>query len=365
MRVRGTCHAYFAVDLGFGVDLARAERLIASEQLRQTFKRPRRAPEAAQLRRHSLRLAQSGFPLEVGGWKTDGAVEVVVWEFAAATIDYRIPIDAELGELVALADLLWDNAALVADARARAEQLIANLADAIEKPTLGGRVEDYVAFELVLPDGTPPSVLWTSEAATTARILRAEPDQLGEQEIADALAQRTAYLPDEVVLVDWFAAVLAGDDMEDERVVLELSVAELLELRDLDERLDRGIEAAYAILNRRRGWLAGLRAPVSDLDKVAAAQADAAVLFEGVDNALKLLGDQYLARLYRVVSQRFHLPQWDTAIERKLQVLDSIHEKLSSRASTRRFELLEVVVIVLILVEIVTPLLGHWWPGNR
>src|SRR5262249_33968875 len=179
------------------------------------------------------------------------------------------------------------------------------------------------------------------------------------QEMAEALAMRTAYLPDEVVLVDWFAAILAGDDMEDERVVLELSIAELLELRNLDEQLDRGIEEAYGILNRRRGWWTGLRAPVSDLDTVAQAQADAAVLFEGVDNALKLLGDQYLARLYRVVSERFHLPKWDAAIERKLRVLDSIHEKLSSRANTRRFELLEIVVILLILVEILMPLIAR------
>jgi hypothetical protein len=362
VRVKGVCHAYFAVDLGFGVDLARAEKAVAAESLRQTFKRPRLAPEAAQLRRHSLRLAQSGFPIEVGAWKTDGAVEVVIWEFAAATIDYRIPIDAELGELVALADHLWDHAALVADARQRAKTLLANLGDAVEKPLVGGRVEDYVAFELRLPPGAHPEALWTTDAATTARLLRAEPGPLGQQEIDEALSMRTAYLPDECVLVDWFAAILAGDDMEDERVVLELSIAELLELRHLDEQLDAGIERAYAILNQPRGFWSGLRAPVASLDAVAHAQADAAVLFEGVDNALKLLGDQYLARLYHVVSQRFHLPDWDAAIQRKLGVLDSIHEKLSSRASTRRFELLEVIVILLILTEIMMPLferLGH------
>lgn len=355
MRVRGTCHAYFAVDLGFGVDLVRAEKLVAAESLRQTFKRPRRAPEAARLRRHSLRLAQSGFPIEIGGWKTDGAVEVVLWEFAAATIDYRIQIDGELDELITLSDLLWDNAALLADARARAETLVATLAEAIEKPIVGGRVEDYVAFEL---RGVKPDALWTTEAATCARILRAEPGPLGEQEIAEAISMRTAYLPDEVVMIDWFAAILAGDDMDDERLVLELSVAELLELRQLDEQLDTGIERAYAALAKRRSWWGGLRGP--GLDAVAQAQADAAVLFEGVNNALKLLGDQYLARLYAVVSQRFHLHDWDAAIERKLRVLDSIHEKLSSRASTRRFELLEVIVIVLILIEILMPLLDRF-----
>ncbi|MDB4973747.1 MAG: uncharacterized protein JWN48_2088, partial [Myxococcaceae bacterium] len=91
-------------------------------------------------------------------------------------------------------------------------------------------------------------------------------------------------------------------------------------------------------------------------------QADAAVLFEGVDNALKLLGDQYLARLYRIASERFHLPQWDTAIERKLKLLDGIYEKMSSRAATKRFEMLEVVIIVLIAVSSVLPFLPTLFP---
>ena len=38
-------------------------------------------------------------------------------------------------------------------------------------------------------------------------------------------------------------------------------------------------------------------------------QVESAVLFEGVNNALKLLGDQYLARVYRLASQRFHLEE--------------------------------------------------------
>jgi hypothetical protein len=51
------------------------------------------------------------------------------------------------------------------------------------------------------------------------------------------------------------------------------------------------------------------------------------------------------------------LPQWDAAIERKLRVLDGSYEKLSSRAASRRFEVLEVVIIVLIAVSSLTPFL--------
>lgn len=345
------------MDLGFAIDLAHAERILAADQIQQNFKKPRRAPEAQQLQRHSTRVSQSGFPVEIGAFRSEGPVEIVIWEFGAATIGYRVPIDTELASLVTLSDQLWDHGELLKDARRRAEQLLTAIRPAVDKPSLGARVEDYVVFELVLPDKQPVSELWTTHAATTASILRAEPGPLSEQEISDALAMQCAYVRDEVVLIDWFAAMLVGEDMEDERLVLELTIAELLELRNLDEQLDRGVDEAYSVLTRKRSWLQSFSTRANDLGLVSQLQADAAVLFEGVDNALKLLGDQYLARLYRVASERFHLPQWDTAIERKIKVLDGIYEKMSTRAATRRFEMLEVVIIVLIAVSSVLPFL--------
>ncbi len=346
---------YQAIDLGFAIDLARAEGLLSVDPIQQNFKRPRRATEASQLPRHSLRVAQSGFPIQIGDFRTEGPVEIVLWEFGAATIGYRIPIDGTLDTLVPLSDQLWDHVELMGDARRRAEHLLQTILPAVDKPRLGDRVEDYVVFEVRLPEHPPIRELWTTHAATTASILRAEPLLLSDQEIAEALSLRCAYLPDEVALVDWFAALLVGDNMEDERLVLELTVAELLELRTLDDQLDRGVDAAYAVLNRKRSWFSSMSLRGPNLAEVSQLQADAAVLFEGVDNALKLLGDQYLARLYRVASERFHLPQWDTAIERKLRVLDGIYEKLTTRASSRRFELLEVVIIVLIAISTVVP----------
>ena len=362
MRVRGTCHVYQALDLGFAIDLAHADRILAADQIQQNFKRPRRAPEAQQLQRHSSRVAQSGFPVEIGAFRTEGPVEIVVWEFGAATIAYQIPIDAQLSDLVALSDLLWDNAELASDARRRAEQLLDAIRPAVDKPSMGQRVEDYVTFVLRLPEGQPVSDLWTAHAATTASILRAEPGPLSEEEISDALSVRCAYVQNEIVLIDWFAALLVGEDMEDERAVLELTISELLELRDLDEQLDQGVDEAYTVLTRKRSWLASLSTRAADIGRVSQLQADAAVLFEGVDNALKLLGDQYLARLYHLASARFHLPQWDAAIERKLRVLDGIYEKLASRAAGRRFEVLELVIIVLIAISTVAPFLPSLLP---
>jgi hypothetical protein len=39
--------------------------------------------------------------------------------------------------------------------------------------------------------------------------------------------------------------------------------------------------------------------------------------------------DQYLARVYRLASQRCHLADWDASIMRKLYTMESIYEKIA------------------------------------
>ncbi|HVK71670.1 MAG TPA: hypothetical protein VM734_00055 [Kofleriaceae bacterium] len=360
MRVQGTCHVLLAFDLGFAVDLDRADARIRDPKLREQFANPRRAPEAARPRsRHPLRVAQSGPRVAVDSLHTDEQVRVMIYEFAAAVVAYRIPIAGDLDELVGLASTLWDHPGLIADGTRRMTGLLAALGDAVVRPELSPLIEDYVVFE-VRP-GEPVAdvaALVAAHAPTVARLLRAEPGPLSAEEIADALAQRVAYRPDELLLIDWSAALLIGTDLVDERTVLQLGLVELLQLRVLDGQLDRTLDEAYLAVTRVRPWWGRLRVPRVELERLSVLAADATVLFEAASSGMKLLGDQYLARLYRSVSARFHLDEWERGVERKLAGVGAIFAKLESQASGRRFELLEIVIIVLIAMSMVLPFVG-------
>src|SRR5947208_15747660 len=99
-------------------------------------------------------------------------------------------------------------------------------------------------------------------------------------------------------------------------------------MRYLDQKLDRALDRAYEALSRRSWNLLRIFGYYSaDLRRVAELQVDNALLFEGVNNTLKLLCDQYLARVYALANRRFHIGEWDTSILRKLQTLESIYEK--------------------------------------
>jgi uncharacterized Rmd1/YagE family protein len=84
-----------------------------------------------------------------------------------------------------------------------------------------------------------------------------------------------------------------------------------------------------------------------------------------VNNAIKMLGDQFLARVYRLAARRLHLDAWDASILRKLETLDSVYAKLSDEQNSRRMELLEWIIILLFLVSIALPMLSPFFPILR
>jgi hypothetical protein len=45
------------------------------------------------------------------------------------------------------------------------------------------------------------------------------------------------------------------------------------------------------------------------------------------------------------VSRRFKLAEWDSAVTRKLQAIDSIYDKMTDRMTARRMELLEWTIM--------------------
>ena len=76
-------------------------------------------------------------------------------------------------------------------------------------------------------------------------------------------------------------------------------------------------------------------------------------LFERTGNVLKLVGDPYLARVYRLAAQRFHLEAWESSIQRKLDLTEGVYQIIAGQASSYRMEVLELIIVVLILFEIV------------
>jgi hypothetical protein len=72
----------------------------------------------------------------------------------------------------------------------------------------------------------------------------------------------------------------------------------------------------------------------------------------GRERDIKLTGDHYLARVYRLALDRFDLTPFREGISRKLATLWSSQQVVLDLSSSRRNEVLELIIILLIAVEI-------------
>lgn len=351
---KGTCFALLAYDIGAAINLDLADRRITALKERAQIRYKLRAPPHLEYRPAPLRILQETAPIKLWHYAASPSVELMLYDFGALTVTYKIPIEGPFAGLLGLSEALYDNPSLQTDSRRWVDELAEALGEAIEKPALAGEVEDYAIFHIEASSAPNSPFLWTAFEHELAQILRCERAPLSEQEIRDAMTYRLSFSPEDLAVIDWNAAFLFGSDMEDVRAVIEFANVELLEMRLLDRQLDLALDQAYEAL-ARTPWsrLPLPRSLETSSTRIAEMQVDSAILFERVTNTLKLLGDQYLARLYRMISQRFHLEDWDASIIRKLQTLDSIYGKMTDRAANRRMELLEWIIVVLIAISIV------------
>lgn len=357
----GRCTLLAALDIASSIDLDLAERLITDAKDRLAVRHSRKGPPYFAYTPPPLRVVRNAPAITVGAFQTSPMIELVVFDFGAVSVRFKVEIEGPAARLLDLSDAVFDNAAILAEARRQTELLVAVLGPAVRMPRIDARIEDYAIFHIAgLEDGSPPASLLADHPGFLAQVLRADRGRLSEDETRDALACRLLYSPDDAVLVDWNAAIVLDTEGDDALTVLEFANVELLELRFLDDRLDAQLEESYQALSRqegRRRWFI-LPPPVRDLARIGRLQVDSALLFENVNNALKLIGDQYLARLYRLAATRFHLPERDETIGRKLRTLESIYEKMSDYQSGVRADLLEWIIIILIAISIVLPFLG-------
>lgn len=351
---RGLCHALYAYDVGSSIDLESLRRLLNAGLTDFRLEQNHRVPKYFDYHPAPLAIVQDVQPPVLPGFAVDRGVEIQLYDFGSVSITYHIPVAGPLETLRDLSCLLSEDNPLLIDSRQRAADLLQAIQSAVYRPCVADLVEDYTVFQIQEAGGrVDPATLHESHGQALAQVLRAEHAPLSDQETGDALACRLSYERDDVTFIDWNAAFVFDRDADDVRAVLEFANVELLEMRYLDRQLDDALDRAYETAIRRRWWrgfVPGRNG--ANIRKVSQMQLDGALVFERVTNAPKLLGDQYLARIYRLASQRFHLPEWNTSALRKLEAIESVYQQMHDSASERRMEILEWIIIGLFVLEI-------------
>jgi hypothetical protein len=194
-----------------------------------------------------------------------------------------------------------------------------------------------------------------------ARLLRAERESLSRQEREEALRHRISYLECDLLVPAWNAAFVYDTESgaQGSLEILEFANSQLVEFRYYDELLDRELARIYADLQRPswfRGWRG--RRYSRAARQVHALFIDVNELTDRAENALKIAGDVYTARVFALTGLRLGLEQWKANVRDKLKTLDDIYRFAVEQTAMARGETLEAMIVLILVFELILFFMG-------
>src|SRR4030095_10262180 len=289
----------------------------------------------------------------------------------AISITVRVAFEVDrIEDLVRYHDLRFDSGTLSAEARQLTEEVCRSLGPYCIRPVPALTDEEaYTVFCIESPltaaDGQPISAesWFHAHRRQVAALLTQESDVtlLSKQEADESTARHLSYYQNDLVVMDWDAALILDEDCDFDEVlyVMELANLQLAELEAYDRMLDDCLERSYRDLSRRN-----VRARAHVLRELREIRIDMARVSDELINITKFFGDWHLARVYENVAARFHLADWHRTLGEKLKTLDELYQILKHDQNNRWMLTLETMIVLLFIVDLIILFLGLKTPSH-
>lgn len=193
-----------------------------------------------------------------------------------------------------------------------------------------------------------PEVYLSLYGDTIAAFLKNESSPLDEEEVRTTLGACLKYGKDDITIVDWDGAFIfdAEGDFQSNIELFEIANLQLLKSRILNDELDGRLKKSLRMLQTPQGLpLLRSREIRRVLREIIAIRTQSILESESVEHNIKLIGDWYSARLYALISKKFHLEEWTTDIKEKLQTLEDIYIMASENFSISYRATIEFVIL--------------------
>jgi len=350
---------FYAYDVGFEIALEEARALCeASDSTGIAGLRP--APAHLQYRPRPLTVPAGAVPVQVSGktYRLDATVKL--FDFGALSVTLTLPLeDLPLDEYAEVALSLAAENGMEKSARDAAKRLFERIRPSVSRPMFADLVEEYCVWHV---GGFSPGMSGTEALARLpgeiARLLTLERGELSEAAVTDILRTPIRYFDNDLFLAEWNAAFVCDPKFQDTAEVLEFLNIQVLELRFFDRLLHEAIEGVSEGLRPRWRLFHILHDPYEvPLRKLSGIRTDVSLIRERIYNALKLVGDAYLARVYEEARRKVGAEKHEGTVRDQLATLTDIYTVLNNQAQAAREETLELIIILLIAIEIVMGLL--------
>lgn len=353
---KGKLLVYRFYEIGSEVDLQRAVSILEQKQNLTRIRFDRPGKSAMVIATEPLTVHMGAIEVGLDGQTTIAELDIRLWNYGAASLCFHIPLPEGIAwsDLVRLAQWLERDEELNKLARIKIRDLQKEIAAAIPVKNDWSAFEDYAVYFLQEVEGIPEGALQLFEKADVAALMLAEPkenlsDQL-KKSVRDSVLQ---YSKHDMAVIDWNSAlVIEPSGSMDVPQVLEFANSQLLEMRYYDDLLDEKLDTLYkSVAGQRPGILSNAYSRLGE--EAGQIYLEIAEVVENVENSLKVVGDFYLATVFRAASQRFRFKDWQTSIDGKLNNLAEVSKLLHSQVSESRSHWLEIIIIALIAVELI------------
>lgn len=354
---RGKILVYRFYDIGSEVDLERAGQLVRQKQNTTRFSLDRPGKSALVIAITPLTVHMGPMEIRFDDRPIRVEVDARLWHFGCLSLCFHIPLPENISwnELVRLAYWLErDDKELDVLAWAQARAFQTEISAAVVAPNYWPTREDYVVYFLQELDGVPEGPAQLFEHADVPALLLAETKEALSEQTKKAIRENfMQYAKSDLAVIDWNSALIVEPSGSmDVPMVIEFANSQLLEMRYYDDLLDERLDKFYkAIAGEKPGILSNTYS--RNAKEAGTMYLEIAEVVENVENSLKVVGDFYLATVFRAASARFRFADWQASVDGKLNNLAEVSKLLHSHVSESRNQLMEIIVIVLIALELI------------
>jgi hypothetical protein len=354
----GHVTAFFLFDAAEVIDLSAAGSLVGgSSRVRLTPKTT--TPSYVQYEQPPLTIdgGTIGFSESLGF-----TVRFTLFNYGVISVALTRAIPDAWSELVRTGIALQDDSRLGSACEGLCRDLMKKLRPALTSPRDDLVAEDYLVFSITALEGRPTAqTVLEQHSDDIVRLLRGERESLSRQECDEVLRHRISYFEHDLLVPTWNAAFIYDNESGAQAAseIFEFANSQLLEFRYYDALLARELARIYADLQTPawfRGW--GGRRYTRAAQQVHALFIDVNELTDRAENALRVAGDIYTARVLTLTGARLGLDQWKANVQEKLKTLDDIYRFAVEQTGMARGEALELMIVVILVFELILFFMG-------
>jgi len=371
--LKGKVLIYRLFDIAEEINLITAESVLASESRQRRLQMVRGPRQALVMRNAPVRVHLGQIDLSpsenLSNSLSSTTLEVTAtfWDYGVASILFEATIQEGTNwrHLIELSSELnnTDRAAEIDKlARQKNEELTQLIHSALKRPQVHELFEDYVIFYLQEVSGINKGTDLLHKVDIAALVFAESVESLSNRSREELLTHHLQYADNDLIVIDWNSAVvLEPTGQRDIADILEFALTHLLELRYFDDLLDRRLAELYdgiEIQKKQRGLRLGWGNNFARIARETNSRyIEFSEFLERVDNSLKVVGDFYLAVIFRASVRRFRISDWHHSVLRKVNILAKVSELLQGEINVNRGHVLEIIIIVLFLLEIISAIL--------